>query len=294
MKQTEEKSVATKVSISGNTRLLGLLGDPVDHSISPAMHNLAFETLGLNYAYMAFISNGDNLKSTVDAMRALNVLGFNVTMPVKQKIIPYLDKLSIEAELIGSVNTVHNENGQLVGYNTDGLGYVADLQDKGVNIEGRSFLLLGAGGAATGISVELARAGAGKITILNRNIEKARRIVFTINKISKNCQASASKLHEESIHKELPKADILINCTPVGMGDEIGNSIIKDLHLLPKGLIVSDLIYTPGKTALLELGEKAGCKTINGSGMILWQGALAFKIWTGEDMPLQTIKTSLF
>ncbi len=294
MKNNEGLKPSVEVSISGSTRLLALLGDPVTHSISPAMHNKAFQILGLNYAYMGFTANKNNLKSSVDAMKALNVLGFNVTMPIKQKILPYLDELSFEAEMIGAVNTVKNENGKLIGYNTDGPGYVMDLQDKGLKIRKQSFLIVGAGGAATSIAVALARAGAGQITVINRSIEKAEHIISLINKISPDCMAFASKFEDDSIAQELVKANVLINCTPLGMGHQEGISFIQDPSILHKDMIISDLIYVPRKTALLKLGDERGCKTINGIGMIIWQGALAFKIWTGEDMPIQDIKQQLF
>ncbi len=294
MKKNEEHKPSVNTTISGSTRLVALLGDPVQHSISPAMHNKAFQVLGLNYAYMAFTANEYNLQSIVEAMKTLNVLGFNVTMPIKQRILPYLDQLSFEAEMIGSVNTVKNENGKLIGYNTDGLGYIKDLREKGLAIKEQSFLLVGAGGAATSIAVELARAGAGKITVFNRSIEKADYIISLVKKIENHCEVFALKFEDKILTQELKKADVLINCTPLGMGSQEGISIIKDPMIMHKDLIISDLIYVPEKTALIKQGEQRGCKTINGSGMILWQGALAFEIWTGREMPIQTIKQRLF
>ncbi|ABR47287.1 shikimate 5-dehydrogenase [Alkaliphilus metalliredigens QYMF] len=276
--------------ISGYTRLVGLLGYPVRHSLSPLMHNMAFQHLGLDYVYLVFEVKEDNLKEAVDAMKTLDVAGFNVTMPNKQKIIPLLDEISEEARLIGSVNTVVNKNGHLKGYNTDGKGYVMGLADEGISPEGKTIVIAGAGGASKSVAIQLALEGAKEITILNRTVEAAEEICNIINKNIPTCKTSATGYEDNELKQQLKEADLFINCTNLGMGSHEEKSIISSTDILHPDLIVSDVVYAPPKTKLLHMAEEVGCKTINGLGMIIGQGALAFKLWTGEDMPIEYIK----
>lgn len=283
-----------KYNISGKTRLTGLIGYPVRHSISPNMHNRAFQYLGLDYVYLVFEIKEDNLKDTVMAIKTLDVAGFNVTMPLKQIIMPLLDEISKEAQLIGSVNTVINDNGKLIGHNTDGKGYVKSLEDEGITVEGKRFVMAGAGGAARSIAIQLALDGAQEITIFNRTLDKAKEICEIINKNIPNCKVMTTGYEENQLKQQLKKADVLINCTSLGMAPHEEKSIITNPELLHTDLIVSDIIYFPAKTKLLQMAEDAGCKVINGVGMIIGQGALAFKIWTGLDMPIDYVKEGIF
>jgi len=276
--------------ITGKGRLVGLLGSPIKHSLSPQMHNLAFSHMGLPYAYIAFDANESNLEEIVKAMRALNVVGFNVTMPNKQSIIPLLDEVSPEAEWIGAVNTVHNDNGRLIGYNTDGKGYVQSLIEASIEFKDRKVTILGAGGSCRAIAIQLAIEGVREIEIINRHVSKASDIKNIINKKIPSCLVYANELSDSSLINSLRDSDILINTTSIGMEPNEDTSIIVDPRAFRRDLVVSDIIYKPSRTKLLKMAEASGCRTINGFGMMIWQGALAFKIWTGYDMPTELVK----
>lgn len=276
--------------ITGKAKLVGLLGYPISHSLSPQMHNTAFSHLGLPYAYLTFDTKEDNLEDVLKAMRVLNVAGFNVTMPNKTNVIPLLDEIAPEAQWIGAVNTVINDNGRLIGHNTDGKGYVQALREEGIDFEGKKFVVVGAGGGAKAVAIQLAADGAGEIVILNRHLEGAEIISNVIKDKIPTCKASALEFNADTLKEALKDADILVNTTSVGMTPNEDASIVTDPSVLRRELIVSDIIYKPAKTKLLKMAEAAGCRTINGFGMMIWQGAMAFKIWTGEDMPVDLVK----
>lgn len=278
------------VQIKGTTQLICLIGSPVEHSKSPYMHNLSFEKLKLDYTYMAFDIKSGIVKETVDAMRVLNVRGFNITMPHKQEVMEYLDEIKEDAKLIGSVNTVLNHNGKLIGYNTDGKGFIRSLEERNVKYIDEKILIIGSGGAAKAVAIELAIQGAKEIVIVNRTLEKAEEISRTINKNIKDAKSRSIVLDESILKEELKDSSILINTTSVGMGHTIDRSIINDKNIFHDSLLVADLIYNPVKTRLLSMAEESGCRIMNGLGMLVYQGALAFKIWTGRDMPIEVIK----
>ncbi|MGM0749855.1 MAG: shikimate dehydrogenase [Bacillota bacterium] len=286
--------------INGKTQLIGLLATPIGHSLSPTMHNLAFKKLGLNYAYLAFEVGNEQLEDVVTGMRALGVRGFNVSMPNKMKIIPYLDQLADSAKFSGAVNTVVNDNGILTGHSTDGMGYVRNLKEHGVDITGKKMTLIGSGGAATPIAIQSALEGLAEISIFARNdafFEKAVENVRIINEDMKdsNCKANVYPLEDqETLRAEIASSDILANGTGVGMKPLEGLSVIEDVSMLRPDLIVSDVVYNPVKSKLLEQAEEAGCKTINGLGMMVWQGAMAFELWTGKEMPVAYINEQMF
>jgi shikimate dehydrogenase len=258
------------------------------------MHNAAFACLGLEYAYLAFDTNEDNLEDVVKAMRVLKVRGFNVTMPNKKNVLPLLDEVTPEARMIGAVNTVLQENGRLIGYNTDGRGYVHALLETGVAVAGKRILLAGAGGAARSVTVQLAVDGAAEIVILNRTLSRAEAICSVIQKNVPACRVQALNLDEGTLRQRLRETDIFINTTALGMHPYEDQSVVTSPEMLHGDLIVSDVIYKPSKTRLLKIAEQAGCKTMNGLGMMIWQGAEAFKIWTGVDMPVDYIKNEVF
>lgn len=283
--------------ITGHTRLTGLLGRPVSHSISPMMHNEAFRQLGLDYVYLAFDVDTENLKTVVDGMRAMNVRGFNLTMPDKNAMCELCDSLSPAAEIIGAVNTVVNDNGYLTGHSTDGIGYMRALRDEGHDIIGKKMTILGAGGAATSIFVQAALDGVSEISIFSRRspfFERAQNTTQTLMERT-NCKISLYDYEDPSIlRREISKSAILTNATSVGMAPNTEKSLITDSSLFHKDLIVSDVIYNPRETALLKLARKAGCATQNGLLMLLYQGAEAFQLWTGEEMPVSIIKEKYF
>ncbi len=283
--------------ITGHTVLTGLLGTPVSHSISPMMHNEAFKLLDLDYAYLAFDVGTDHLKTAVEGLKVLGVRGFNCTMPDKNLMFELADKLSPAAELIGAVNTVVNDNGILTGHNTDGVGYMQAVTDAGFDIIGKKMTLLGAGGAATAVCVQAALDGVSEIdvfSIKDQFFDRAIRLVDNIN-AKTNCKASLYELPDDvTLRKSISESYILTNGTSVGMAPNVDNSIITDTTLFHSGLIVSDVIYNPSQTKLLTLAQESGCSTFNGMYMLLYQGAEAFKLWTGQEMPTELIKEKFF
>lgn len=283
--------------ITGHTKLTGLLGSPVFHSKSPLMHNEAFRLLGLDYVYLCFDVPESNLEVAFEGLKKLNVAGFNCTMPDKTLMCQLVDDLSPAARMIGAVNTVVNENGKFIGHNTDGVGYMMSLKDAGFDITGKTMTLLGCGGAASSILVQAALDGIPKINVFNRkghSWEHAQHMVETINK-NTNCHAVLYDLNDEdSLGEAITESGILTNATSVGMAPDIESCPIRDTSILHSDLIVSDIIYNPLETKLLKLAKSKGCPTINGLYMLLYQGAEAFKIWTGKDMPVDAIKEKYF
>ena len=286
--------------MDGETQLIGLFATPIRHSLSPTMHNLAFKKLGLNYVYLAFEVGNEELVDVIKGMRALKVRGFNVSMPNKTKILPYLDELADSAKFTGTVNTVVNENGRLIGHSTDGIGYTRNLKEHGIDIRGKKMTLIGSGGAATSIAIQSALDGISEISIFARNdafFEKAVENARIINEDMKDYSVKASVYHLEDnnqLKKEISSSDILTNGTGVGMKPLEGMSVIEDLSMLRPDLIVTDVIYSPFKSKLLQQAEAIGATAINGIGMMLWQGALAFEIWTGQKMPIEYIQEQMF
>ena len=283
--------------ITGHTVLTALLGSPVAHSISPMMHNEAFRQLGLDYAYLAFDVDLAHLKDAVDGLKILNCRGFNCTMPHKTLICEYVDHLSQAASLIGAVNTVVNDNGILTGHNTDGIGYMQSVSAAGFDIIGEEMTLLGTGGAATAIAVQAALDGVKKLHIFNRlgaSFDRAKKLVDSLNKQTQ-CQVALYDLEDKtSLSMALKNSRILTNATSVGMAPNTDQSIITDKSFFHENLIVSDIIYNPEETLLLRLAKESGCATFNGLYMLLYQGAEAFRIWTGKDMPVDLIKEKYF
>lgn len=279
--------------IKGTTRLISILGNPVKHSKSPQMHNRSFENLGLDFAYMAFEIEESKLQRAVEAMKILNAKGFNLTMPYKGQVMEFLDEIDRAADMIGSVNTVLNKDGKLIGYNTDGKGFVKSLEERRVKFKDKKIVILGAGGAARAIAIQLALDSAGEIVIANRTIEKAESITSIINKEIPKVKARSIVLDEGRLKEELKDAKILVNTTSIGMEASLDKSLIKNLDTLHSDLFVSDIIYDPARTKFLSQAERAGCKTMNGLGMLVYQGAIAFKIWTELDMPRSLIEDML-
>ncbi|AIQ11488.1 shikimate dehydrogenase [Paenibacillus durus] len=283
--------------ITGYTQLIGLLGTPIAHSLSPTMHNEAFAKLGLDYAYMAFGVGNEQLPDVIKGFRALGLRGFNVTMPNKSLVLDYLDKLSPAAELAGSVNTVVNEDGVLTGHITDGTGYMRALKEEGINVIGEKMTIAGGGGAATAICIQAALDGVKEISIFNKKDKFYPRAEATVEKIRSktDCKVQLFDVDDqEALRREIADSVIFTNATGVGMKPLEDQCLISDPSMLRPDLVVSDVVYIPKKTKLLEMAEARGCRTINGLGMMLWQGARAFEIWTGKEMPVGYIKELLF
>lgn len=284
-------------NITGKTQLIGLLATPISHSISPAMHNTAFAMLGLDFVYLAFDCNREKLGAAVEGLKAIKVRGFNLSMPNKTEIIKHLDKLSPAAKLSQAVNTVVNDNGILTGHNTDGTGYMLSLKDEGIDIIGKKMTIIGAGGAAIAICVQAALDGVKEISIFNRrgsSYNRSEEIIRRINEVT-NCSVQVFNIeYTEKLRIEIRSSAILVNATPIGMKPFENMCCITDPTMLREDLIVSDLVYMPSRTKLLEIAQKRGCKIINGLGMLLWQGAKAFELWTGEEMPVEYVKKTVF
>lgn len=283
--------------ISGKTVLLGLIGSPVGHSGSPVMYNYCFQKLGLDYAYLAFDIKEDEVGKAIEALKTFRMRGCNVTMPDKIKTLEYMDELSPAARLIGAVNTVINEGGKLTGHNTDGQGFVDNLRVHGAEIKGKKIIVCGSGGAATAIQVQCALEGAREITIFTRKDGVSGKAALTAEKIRKEkpeCQVHVYDIADgEKMREELASSDIFSNATVLGMKPMENESVVKDLSMLRPGLVVADIVYNPLETKLLREAKEAGCVCIDGQGMLLWQGAAAFKLYTGQDMPVEEVREIL-
>ena len=283
--------------ITGRTMLTGLLGSPVSHSISPAMHNEAFRQLNIDCVYLAFDVNAEEMPSAVNAFRTLKVRGFNVTMPGKNVMATLCDELSPAARFTSSVNTVVNENGRLIGHNTDGIGYMRSIKEVGLDIVGKKMTILGTGATASSILVQAALDGVSEISIFGRkgqSYEHTQQLIDALNQ-STMCKLSLYDIADKDVLKrEISQSTLLTNATSVGMAPNTENSIIEDADMLHSSLFVSDVIYNPRETKLLTLAKEAGCKTFNGLYMLLYQGAAAFELWTGQEMPVDIIKQKYF
>lgn len=284
--------------ITGTTGLLGLIGSPVGHSGSPAMYNYSFQELGIDYAYLAFDVAIPQVKDAITAIRTFHMRGCNVTMPCKTEVVKYMDELSPAAKIIGAVNTIVNDDGKLTGYITDGEGFVDNLKDHGVDIKGKKITVAGGGGAATAIQVQCALSGAAEISIFNIKDDFFQRTLDTAEKIraaKPECTVHVFDIADQAkMKEEIGTSDIFVNATIVGMKPMENESVVKDLSAFRPGLVVCDAVYNPKETKLLREAKEAGCICISGEGMLLWQGAAAFRLYTGKEMPVEGVKKILF
>lgn len=282
------------MQINSKTVLIGLFASPSAHSVSPIIHNNAFKKLGLNYAYLSFEVNKDNLKDAVKSIKTLKMRGVNLSMPNKKEVIQYLDEISETAKLSQSVNTIVNDNGILKGYSTDGKGFFKSLEEEKIFVKNKNITILGTGGASISIISQAVFEGVENIFVFKRdkNWEEQKKILDNISDKT-NCKIELYSLEDKNILKrKIEESILLINATNVGMKENI--SLIEDKSFFRKDLIVSDIIYNPTKTKLLQIAEKEGCKIVNGIGMLLYQGALSFELWTDKKMPVEYIKEILF
>lgn len=276
--------------MSARTKLFALIGDPVERSLSPAMHNAAFEALGLDCTYVALRVPRAMLADAVAGVRAIGMAGLNVTHPHKIGIIGLLDELDESAETVGAVNTVKNERGKLVGFNTDGRGATLALEREVGKLRGRRVLLLGAGGAARAIAFSLAQAGAG-LAIANRTASKAKRLATAIDR-RLGVKVAQVNMKKRVLADAIKRADILINATTTGMFPNVNDTLVT-ASMMHRGLIVNDIVYEPVQTRLLREAKKAGARTVNGLGMLVCQGALAFEIWTNKRAPVKVMEAAV-
>jgi shikimate dehydrogenase len=276
--------------IKGTTGLLALIGSPVGHSGSPAMYNFSFQYHNLDYAYMAFDIKEDEVPAALDAMRLFKMRGCNVTMPCKNKAAQCVDELSPAARIVGAVNTIVNENGKLVGHITDGIGFVRNLKEHGIDVKGKKMVVLGAGGAATALQVQCALDGAARISIFNPNdafLDRAKSTAEKLEKEVPECKVNVYCIEDQDkLREEIANTDILVNGTLAGMKPHDDISLV-DKSMFHKNLVVADVVYNPEETRMLREAKEAGCKTVGGKGMLLWQGAAAYKLYTGLEMPTE-------
>ena len=275
--------------ITGHTELIGLMAYPIRHSSSPAMQNEAFAKLGYDYAYLAFEVGADEIEDAVKAIRTLKMRGSNVSMPNKTLVGQYLDELSPAAEMCGAVNTIVNEDGKLVGHITDGIGFVRNLKEHGVDVKGKKMVVLGAGGAATALTVQCALDGAASIAIFNPDDPFLDRAKGTAEKLAKevpDCKVSVYCLDDQDkLREEIANADILANGTLAGMKPHDDLTLV-DKSMFHKDLVVADCVYNPAETKMVKEAKEAGVKlAVGGKGMLLWQGAASYKLYTGLEMP---------
>lgn len=271
------------------TEILGIIGYPISHTLSPLMHNTAIKELGLDYIYLPFEVKKENIALAIGGLKGLGIGGINVTIPHKESVIPYLDTLDDSAGLIGAVNTIKLEDGSLKGYNTDGLGFLKSLKtDAQEEAKEKNIIIMGAGGAARAIAIQMALEEAKSITIANRTVERGMELAEHINA---KCKVKAISLNDSSLIEYFRRADIIINTTSVGMKDSdtplFPYDYISDRHL------VCDIVYKPIETKLLKEASARGAKFLNGLGMLVYQGSLSFKIWTGHEMPVEIVRKVL-
>lgn len=277
-----EKLVTT---IDSHTILFGVFGDPIRHSRSPIMLNRAFQEAGINGVYAAFHVRPEELGDAVRGIRALGYRGINVTIPHKVEVMQYLDEIDEGAKVVGAVNTIVNESGKLIGYNTDGIGYVRSLKEEtGIELKGKSILLLGAGGAARGVAYALAKEGAGCIYIANRTKERALELAGTIS-----AYTNAIGLGMDELEQVVDQVQFVLNTTSAGMHPHV-DELPLPISLLRSHHLVSDLIYNPRITRFLREAEALGARIHGGLGMFIYQGAFAFEYWTGTPAPVAAMR----
>jgi shikimate dehydrogenase len=265
-----------------------IIGDPIDHSLSPAIHNAAFNTLGLNCSYIAFRVQEGQLKNSLESLRAINIGGFNVTMPHKVKVLDYVDRHDNTVKLVGAANTVNNENGKFCAYNTDVIGFIKPLRKRKIDFNGFEIFILGAGGAARAVVVALSgERGIANINIFNRNLDRSVKLSNMVKKLG----LEATIISNDDIQNIASKCNLIINTTPLGMNNE--KSLIRS-NSIRKDAIVYDVVYTPIITNLLENAKTVGAEIVYGYEMLLEQATASFKIWLQMDPPLEPMKRALF
>lgn len=276
------------MKIKGSTNIVGLIGHPVEHSFSPPMHNAAFDALNMDYAYVAFDVNPNDLKSAIEGAESLNIKGFNVTIPHKVDVMQYLDELDEVARLIGAVNTIDFKN--LKGYNTDGIGAVKAIEEV-TSIKNKNVIVAGAGGASRAISFYIVKYGAESLTILNRNEAKAESLASDVSDSGLIGEVASDSIN--AIGNYMESADVLIDTTPLGMHPNINDEPIVKADMMDEDLVVFDAVYNPNETVLIKEAIKANAKPVYGIKMLLYQGAESFKIWTGKTAPVDVMEKAL-
>lgn len=282
--------------ITGHTRLAAVLASPISHSLSPLIHNTAFELLGIDAVYLAFDITADQLEEAFAAVKLFNLLGCNLSMPNKLRGFELVDEHSLEAKLIGSINTVVQKNGCLTGYNTDGIGFINNLKAEGVEVARKKIIVFGAGGAGLAIIVQAALEGAEELIVVTRDSNKIKSLVNKLREIQESTACTLKRISladSEKVFEAMSDSDILINTTSVGMEGNNVKEFLPNYDALHDRTIVVDIVYQPLETPLLSAARNKGCRTINGVGMLIHQAAVAFNLWTGKEMPINKVKEVL-
>ncbi len=277
------------IKIDSHTQIYGIIGYPVRHSFSPLMHNAAFKACRLNALYVAFEVPPENLRDAILGMKSLGISGLNVTVPHKETCIPFLDEVYPTSRIIGAVNTIHLKDGRLIGYNTDGRGFIRALKEMlKIKPRGKRFFILGAGGAARAVGFNLIKEGAETVTFYDVVRSKAENLVIDLRLNFPNCRIELAS----SIPKGgLRDFDCLVNATPVGM--KKGDPSVIDPKAFHSKFAVCDLIYNPPQTKLIKIAKQKRLKAMNGLGMLLYQGVISWEIWTGKKAPVGVMKKAL-
>ncbi|MCX7600154.1 MAG: shikimate dehydrogenase [Armatimonadetes bacterium] len=280
------------VHIKGTTTVVGVIGWPVAHSLSPPMHNAAFAYLGLDWIYVPFPVAPEKVRQAMDGVRGLSIAGINVTIPHKAAVVPYLDEIDQTVADLGVANTIHNAGGILKGYNTDGPGLLRSLQEAGCQVEGQQVALIGAGGAARAVATAVARAGAARLTILNRTVAKAEELAAVVERLT-GLRPVPLPLSGREAREAVEAAEVVVDSTSVGMHPHCDVPPVIPAEWLHPGQVVCDLTYNPRETVLLKAAKARSATTVDGTGMLVHQGAIAFEIWTGQPAPVEVMRKAL-
>jgi len=270
-----------------------VIGWPIEHSLSPAMHNAALREMGLDWVYLAFAVPPESVGEAVGAVRGLSLVGLNVTIPHKQAVTEHLDAVDETAEALGAVNTIVWDQDRLIGYNTDGPGFLRSLEEKGHSVEGKRVALIGAGGAARSVAYAVARAGAGALRVLNRTAQRADEVAQLAAERGGLSDIEAGGLTGRRAEAAVREADVVVDCTPVGMFPQVDEGPVIPEEWLRRGQVVVDLTYNPLQTTLLRAAAARGARTVDGAGMLVHQGAISLEHWSGRRPPVATMRRAL-
>ncbi len=284
------------MDISGNTKTIALIGSPVEHSLSPAIHNTSFKKLGLDLTYVAYEVQPDEVVDAVEQMKALDFVGFNVTMPLKSSVLPLLDEVSASSKLMGAVNTVVLQDGKLRGHNTDGIGFMRNLAESGIEVVGKKMTIAGTGGAGSALYVQAAFDGVAEIDVYSTRGTTYTATEKRIEAVREQtqCNITLHKLSDkDDLRNSVAESTVFVNASRLGM-IPLENECPLDEDMLHDKLAVADVVYNPRTTKLLAMAKAHGNPTADGLGMLLWQAAAAEKLWTGQDMPVDYVRNAVF
>lgn len=281
------------VKIDSTTQVVGVIGWPIEHSLSPAMHNAALAEMGLNWVYLAFAVSPEDVGRAVGAVRGLSLMGLNVTIPHKQAVTEHVDEIDETAAALEAVNTIVREGDRLVGHNTDGPGFLRSLEEKGHTVQGKRVVVIGAGGASRSVACAVARAGASALRVLNRTVQRAEQVAALAADKGGISDVEAGGLSGAWARAAVQEAEVVVDCTSVGMYPNVDEGPVVEGGWLGEGQVVVDLTYNPLRTTMLRAAAAQGAQTVDGAGMLVHQGAIALEYWTGRQAPVETMREAL-